>query len=176
MNVIFVGSFFMVNNIEGIQWYLEKVHPLLNDIENYKLILAGNSKNEDISWLYKACAQFDNVDIYDSPTDLGPIYDQGAVFVNPMLHGTGVKLKTIQAVQNSLPVVSTTVGNQGTGLIPERDILVANDPKLYASHIRTLLNDKEYARKLVEAGQKTLIVHYNQETILKNYLESLLED
>lgn len=174
MNVVFVGSFFMINNMEGILWYLESVHPLLMDIDDYKLILAGNSKGQDISWLHRACSQFGNIVIYDSPEDLEPIYSQGAVFVNPMLHGAGVKLKTIEAIQNSLPVVSTTVGNQGTGLRPDIDILVADDPASYASQIRKLLNDKEYATSIVETGQRTLTTHLNQPSILRDYLDSLL--
>lgn len=172
-NVLIICSLFMVNNKEAIQFYIEKIHPLLNDIEGYTFTIAGNSKGEGIKWIKDLSSKYNNIKIIDSPENLDDIYANASVFVNPMLHGAGVKLKTVNAIVNGLPVVSTTIGNQGTGLEPGKHIYVADEPEKFASYIRMLLNSKEKRQKLVEESQKYISLYYNQEKILSKYLDEI---
>lgn len=172
-NVVFIGSLFMVNNKEAIRFFIEKIHPLLNDIENYTFIIAGNSKGEGIEWIKKLAANYSNINIIDSPESLDDIYANASVFVNPMLHGAGVKLKTVNAIVNGLPVVSTTIGNQGTGLEHGKHIYVADEPEKFAEYVRMLLNSKEKRQKIVEDSQKYIQLYYDQEKILSKYLDEI---
>jgi glycosyltransferase involved in cell wall biosynthesis len=172
-NVIFIGSLFMANNQEAIQWYIQNVHPLLEGIEDYKFIIAGNSRGVKQEWLLKIIRDIENIKFIDTPEDLEPLYRESSVCANSMLHGAGVKLKTIEAIQNGLPVVSTTIGNQGTGLEHNKDILVTDVPKQFAEYIKELLSSKEKSKSLVENAQQTLRDKYDQEKILEDYLTLL---
>ena len=163
----------MVNNKEAIRFFIEKIHPLLNDIEDYTFIIAGNSKGEGIEWIKKLAANYSNINIIDSPESLDDIYANASVFVNPMLHGAGVKLKTVNAIVNGLPVVSTTIGNQGTGLEHGKHIYVADEPEKFAEYVRMLLNSKEKRQKIVEDSQKYIQLYYDQEKILSKYLDEI---
>ena len=171
--VLMIGSLFMVNNQEGIKFYIENVHPLLNDISNYNLVIAGNSRGQSIKWLMKLAGEYTNITIYDSPDELEFLYNEASVFVNPMLHGAGVKLKTINAVIEGLPVVATTIGNEGTGLKDGCDIVVADKAEEIAENIRKLLLDKNYAEYIIKNGQKYIKENYNQKNKLLNYLAKL---
>lgn len=173
--VLMVGSFFMVNNQEGIRFYIEHVHPLLNDIPNYKLMIAGNSRGQSIKWLEKIAQEYNNIDIFDSPDDLEPLYDEAAVFVNPMLHGAGVKLKTINAVIEGLPVVATSVGNEGTGLQDGRDIIVTDNAKEIAHNIIKLFEEEQFAKNIIDNGQNYVKENYNQKKSLLYFLTNLSE-
>lgn len=172
-NVLIICSLFMVNNKEAIKFYIEKIHLLLNDIEGYTLTVAGNSKGEGIEWLKKISSKYNNINIIDSPECLDDIYSNASVFVNPMLHGAGVKLKTVNAIVNGLPVVSTTIGNQGTGLEHGKHIYVANEPEKFAGYVRMLLNCKKKRQKIVEESQKYISLYYNQEKILSEFLDEI---
>lgn len=172
-NVVCIGSLFMVNNKEAIQFYIEKIHPLLNDIKEYTFTIAGNSKGEGIEWIKKLASNYSNINIIDSPENLDDIYANASVFVNPMLHGAGVKLKTVNAIVNGLPVVSTTIGNQGTGLEHGKHIYIADEPEKFADYIRMLLNSKEKRQKIVEDSQKYIRLYYDQEKILSKYLDEI---
>lgn len=173
--VVSIGSLFMENNKEGLIWYINKVHPLVTEkVNDYKLVVAGNSNSESIKWLYDIVKIYNNVEIYDSPDTLEDIYASGSVFVNPMIHGAGVKLKTIDAIVNGLPVVSTIIGNEGTGLRPEKDILVTDEAIKYAQYIVELLNEREGKKQLiVDSAQQFIKQNYDIDVILNNYLESL---
>lgn len=47
---------------------------------------------------------------------LEEVYNKATVFINPMFFGSGVKLKSINALVNGLLLVSTKVGTEGIGL------------------------------------------------------------
>lgn len=173
--VLFVGSLFMANNREALKWYIEKVHPFLSDIKDYQFLAAGNSREGNIDWLHSLAQSHANIKVFDSPEDITPLYNQSAVFVNSMLHGAGVKIKNIDAIQNGLPVVTTTVGNQGTGLVNGIDIMVENDPKLFAQDIRELLSNRHRRNELVRSAQENLRKNYNHRQILESFLSPLMK-
>lgn len=170
-HVVFIGSLFMPNNREAIEWYLKHIHPLMLKEPDYKFIVAGNSRNQSLSWL----EPFDltNVIVHDSPKSLDNIYKSGYLFVNPMQNGAGVKLKTIEAIQNGLPVISTSIGCEGTGLVDTEHIMVADSPEQFYRRIKQLFDNPEEARKLLLSSQQFIRTHYNHKEVLKGYIQSL---
>lgn len=166
--VLFIGSLFMSNNIEGLMWYLGNVHNNLCQLfSDYKLVIAGNTKGININHFSETLANYTNIEFYDSPDNLDDLYEQSSIFINPMLSGAGVKLKTINAVKYGLPVVSTKIGNEGTGLIDKRDILVAEDEKAFFNNIVLLLANEEERKKIVNGSQLYIKKTYNQIENLK---------
>lgn len=173
-SVLFVGSLFMVNNQEAIKFYINNIHiHLTHMVKDYEFVIAGNSRGESLEWLTNMTSNDTNIKIYDTPKDLTTIYSKCRIFVNPMLHGAGVKLKTIEAIINGLPVVSTEIGNEGTGLKNSRDIFVSNDAKEILDYIYELLNNDELCKKLIFNGQKFLRENYKIKDILEGYIKKL---
>lgn len=159
-NVVFIGSLFMPNNIEGLNWYLENVHPLLLSNNSYKFVIAGNCLGADENWLNSIRnGLFDSVELIESPPSLNDVYKDAAVFINPMLSGAGLKLKTIDAIANGVPVVSTSVGADGTGLIVGEHIFVSDTAKGFSGCISNVLN-KDIGEKMVNNGQAYLRREY----------------
>ncbi|MEC0090684.1 glycosyltransferase family 4 protein [Paenibacillus macquariensis] len=170
-HVVFIGSLFMPNNREAIVWYLEHIHPLMLKEPDYKFIVAGNSRKQSLSWLDSY--DLTNVIVHDTPESLDDIYKQGYLFVNPMRNGAGVKLKTIEAIQNGLPVISTSIGYEGTGLVDNEHIMVADSPEEFYRRIKLLFDNPERARTLLESSQGFIRTHYDHKEVLKGYINSL---
>lgn len=172
--VSIIGSLFMTNNREGIEWYLSEVHPRLKSaVSDYRLLLAGNSRGEGVEWLRSATKGDPTVEIYDSPEDLEPIYAQTDVFANVMRHGAGVKLKTVNAIINGMPVVTTTIGNEGTGLIDGEHVFVRDEPQAFAEAVCSVLAQRERADRMIRAAQAYLVENYDQKKQLAALLETL---
>ncbi|WP_152393670.1 glycosyltransferase family 4 protein [Paenibacillus guangzhouensis] len=170
-NVVFIGSLFMPNNREAIQWYLEHIHPAMLKEPGYKFIVAGNSRKQGLNWLDGY--DMTNVIVHDTPESLDDIYQQGYLFVNPMQNGAGVKLKTIEAIQNGLPVISTSIGCEGTGLVDNEHILVADSPEEFYLRIKLLFDHPPRARKLLASSQRYIRTNYDHKEVLKRYINSL---
>ena len=140
-NILFIGSFFMVNNQEAIIWFLDHIHGRLRKIPNYNLILVGNDKGVKDDF-FKKIQSYGQVEVYRSPEDLHCFYNKSMIFINPMQNGAGVKLKTINAVSYGIPIVSTTVGAEGTSLIPSKDFILADDSENFYNALINLYNDE----------------------------------
>jgi glycosyltransferase involved in cell wall biosynthesis len=163
ITILFVGSLFMPNNIEGLNWYLKKIHNILvKKYENYQLIVAGNTRGNLDPHLKSILNEDPQITFHDSPSSLDDIYSQASIFINPMLNGAGVKLKSLNAICFGLPVVSTKIGNEGTGLVSGRDIIVAENSKEFLEGITFLIENHEFSSNLVNSSQEYILTTYNQ--------------
>jgi polysaccharide biosynthesis protein PslH len=170
--VIFVGKLGFANNARGVEWYIDQMHPRLADINGYELMVAGNTEGESLDSLRRSIARHPNISLFENPTELQPYYEMASVFINPVFHGAGVKLKTIDAIRAGLPVVSTSIGIIGTPLLNGKHVIVADDPQAFADSIRRLLSDRDYAENLVSEAQAFVGHEYDQERIVKELFDS----
>ena len=58
------------------------------------------------------------------------------------------------------PVVSTALGAEGLAITPGRDILIADDAELFATHVVDLLGSAESALVLGQAGRSLVEARY----------------
>jgi hypothetical protein len=170
-NVLFIGSLFMPNNIEGLNWYLNNVHTsLCKNVKDYKLIIAGSTNKTNTVALSKRLNSFTNIEFHFDILSLENLYKQASVFINPMFHGAGVKIKSINAIINGMPLVSTSIGVEGTGLINKKHFLLADIAKEFEERVTDLLYNKLDKKELVINGQSYLKEnHYLK--LLKEELE-----
>jgi|694.fasta_scaffold45603_5 hypothetical protein len=156
-NVLFIGSLFMPNNIEGLYWFLQNVHPKLLEIDKYELSIVGGTGDKTEEYFINKFKNYSKVKLYCNVKGLDEFYSNSSVFINPMLHGAGVKLKTINAVVNGLPIVSTTKGSEGIGLIDNEMFIRADDAETFYKGILNFFEMKEEDRiEMVVNSQKYL--------------------
>jgi glycosyltransferase involved in cell wall biosynthesis len=171
--VLFIGTLAFANNSNAVEWYVSQVHDLLGDVDGYNFVAAGNTVGESPELLKRIVAPYRNIILVENPKEIESLYGSAAVFVNPVLRGAGLKMKTIDAIQAGLPVVTTSTGVEGTGLMHERHLLVADTPKEFAECIRNIFNDRHMASEFVTAAQKFIAGQFDQERIIKESLLTL---
>ncbi|WP_117883838.1 glycosyltransferase [Aureibaculum luteum] len=160
-NVLFVGSLFMPNNIEGLMWYLKNVHKeICKKNQDYKLIIAGSTGSVSEDKLINLFQKHSQLELILNKENLDDIYTKSSAFINPMLHGTGVKIKSINAIINGLPLVSTTIGSEGIGLIDKETFLLANTSNDFITSINTLLANKVNKTSLAKNAQNFIIENH----------------
>jgi glycosyltransferase involved in cell wall biosynthesis len=170
--VLFVGNLWTPLNKQAVEWYVQNVHPRLSDVPGYNLAIAGSCR-DDCDWLRILVSSFTNISVSLNLDDLSGLYRTSAVFINPMQQGSGVKLKTIEAVLRGLPVVSTRIGAEGSGLMDGLHFKCGNTPSEFAEGVRTLLYNRELAKELVRCSQDFLIEHYDQGKVLERLSREL---
>ena len=109
-----------------------------------------------------------------NPATTESLYQQGTVFVNPMLYGAGIKLKTVHALAAGLPVVSSSVGNEGTCMRDGIEIYERDTSEAFAEAVRSLLCDSAERLKVSGNALKRLSQIYDQRLSLGNFLTDLL--
>ena len=131
-------------NLEGLVWFLEQVMPLFHT--SPRLTICGKV-NEILEEKYPQLAHWaDQSDIRRIPfaPDLDRLYADHKVAIVPIFKGTGMKIKTIDAMARNVPVVTTSLGVDGFPDKTQNGCLVADQPKLFAHHIEKLLTDEKF--------------------------------
>ena len=173
--VLFVGTLTITHNIDAVAWFIEKVHPLLSELEGYAFQVAGRTAGQPIPQLKRLVQQHNHVLLEEDPVVLDGLYQNAAVFVNPVICGAGVKIKLVQALEAGMPVVSTSMGMEGTGFKPSIHLLVADTPQEFAACVRRLILDRTFAQSLVRNAQAFLAERYDMKANMQEALSELLE-
>jgi glycosyltransferase involved in cell wall biosynthesis len=124
-------------NADGLKWFVADVLPrVCARLPWARLRVTGANPPAEMRALAGPNVQFEGfVD------DLQSFYDRIRVVISPIRFGAGVKLKTVEALQYGLPIVSTTVGAEGIDTRGLAAIDVVDDPEPFAERIAVLLTD-----------------------------------
>jgi glycosyltransferase involved in cell wall biosynthesis len=83
---------------------------------------------------------------------------QSRVAVVPLRYGAGMKGKILTSLRVGLPTVSSSIGSEGFALTPGEDILVEDDPSMFADAVIRLYTDEamwtRLSQKEVEFARK----------------------
>lgn len=150
--ILFLGSYYVVNR-EGVRHFIDKILPILKQSGvPYHVKIAGTiCRHIPDSEEYEKLGVIDDIDV---------AYQEARLVINPVHVGTGLNIKTIEAVSKAKPLVSYSVGVRG--LAAERPFAyVADDDETYARAILTLLQNDEKAMEL----------SVNANAFMKRYIE-----
>ena len=172
--VLFVGSLSPPQNSEAVLWYLDRIHPGLLDIPGYKFVAAGGTDNRQLLPRIEGMTGDPHCLLLKDVADLAPVYASARVFANPVLHGAGINSKTIHAISDGLPVVTTTAGYRGTGLLPDLHLQVEDSPDRFAAALRAILQGEVDAAGIVQAAQQFLRENYNHQERVGVLLNQLI--
>ena len=161
--VTFTGLLDWYPNVSGIRFFVREIWPLVRSrFPDARLYLAGKNPAEEIL----ALAQADSsIVVVPNPDDMRPILARAAVFICPLLEGGGTRLKILDAMAMSKPIVSTSIGCEGLRIKRDENIFVADVPGEFAQRIAQLLEDQELRWRLGSAGRQLVEREYNWETI-----------
>jgi glycosyltransferase involved in cell wall biosynthesis len=113
--------------------------PLLRAAEpGIRFIIAGSFATDAVRAL--AC---EDVIVRGQVGELRELFDECRVFVCPLRVGAGVKGKVASALAYGIPVVSTGIGVEGSGLEDGREVLVADAPADFADAVLRLYREPD---------------------------------
>ncbi len=92
--------------------------------------------------------------------DIRESYASAKIFIAPMMIGTGLQNKLLEAMAMGLPCITSTLANNALLAKAEKEILIANDPKTFAKQIERLLNDPVLYKNVSEAGRQFVKENY----------------
>lgn len=152
-----IGAMDWLPNQESIAWMLDKVWPVVHrEIPQARLYLAGRKMPEQ--WTK---ATIDGVTVVGEVPDAAQFIADKQINVVPLLSGSGIRVKIIEAMSMGKAVVSTTVGAQGIDYTDGVDLLIADTPEAFASQIKRLVADDAYRRSVGEAAARLVTEEYN---------------
>jgi glycosyltransferase involved in cell wall biosynthesis len=95
-----------------------------------------------------------------------------AVFVCPILAGSGIRVKLLEAFAAGIPVVSTRVGAEGLASKDGEVCALADDATGFANHVVRLLQNPEEAEALARRARAEVVAQRDMRTITAKLAEA----
>ncbi len=137
--LLFVGGFRHLPNLEALQWFFNEVVPILKARGvRFRVLAIG----VDPPPAY-AFANSDGIlELAGFKDSIEEDMQTASVFVCPILAGSGVRVKLLEAFAFGIPVVSTTIGAEGLASKDGQYCRLADNPEAFASAVQELLTDR----------------------------------
>ena len=151
--VVFVGALHVGTNHDAIDWFAERVWPLVraqHPAARWQIV--GRSPAARV---HDLVARTPGAELHADVPDPRTYLRDASLAVNPTVSGSGVNIKLVEYLSVGVPVVSTTKGQSGLGMRPGIDLAVADDPTDFAREVSHLLTSPADAHTLGASGLAT---------------------
>lgn len=150
IKLLFYGSNFWAN-ANGIKWFVNNVFVSLKDAT---LIIAGNGMGA----LKNDFKDYANIIIYDKVEDLTQLINEADFIVNPIFEGSGMKVKTAEALKHAKNIVGTKESFEGYELDYSKVGALCNTKDEFIEFLNS-----DFSRKI------TKINRYSREIFINKY-------
>jgi glycosyltransferase involved in cell wall biosynthesis len=161
--ILFHGTLRYPPNADAAQWLVGRIGPVLRNLvpdARIRLVGLGNPVIASLN---------------DPPatTVVGPVADivtelsRADVVVVPVRFGSGTRVKILEAFAHRIPVVSTTLGAEGLGLVDGRHLLLADSAQGLAAACARLLTEPDLRQQLVHDAYERYLDAFDREVVAR---------
>ncbi len=163
-DILFWGAMGRKENSDSAIWFINKVMPLLEDID-VRFLVVGSNPPEELLKL-----ENDRVRVTGFVTDPLPYFEKSMCMAAPLVIGAGIKVKVLESFSAGIAVVTNHIGIEGIPAIPEKDYLHAEMPEEYASAILELYQMRaEKNCKYAENGPLLIQKYFDFDAKMSEY-------
>ena len=144
--VIFVGSYQHAPNADAVTYFVRNIWPLvLQRVPTAVFRIVGSGVTPEVQALAG-----NGVEVVGFVDELDAVLAQCRVAVVPLRYGAGMKGKILTSLRAGLPTVSSSIGIEGFALTPGEEILVEDDPYMFADAVIRLYTEEAMWTRLSE--------------------------
>jgi glycosyltransferase involved in cell wall biosynthesis len=164
----FIGSLDWQPNQEGILWFIDKVWGnILKDYPEAEFHIAG--RNAPTSFKHKLNRK--NVVFHGQVENAAEFSKKYNIMISPLLTGSGMRVKLVEAMALRKPIVSTYIGAEGIPAVNQTHMYLAHNEKDFSENVVELLKSPEKCRLLAENSRKLVEKHFDNTQIISGLLD-----
>ncbi len=170
--LLFLGSFRHLPNVEALDWFVRRVLPLVHGAEpRVRLIVIGAEPPPRHS-----LPEAEAIELIGFVEDVREPLAQYAVFVCPILSGSGVRVKLLEAFAAGIPVVSTRLGAEGLATADGEICALADDPPQFAQRVLKLIENPAEAANMARRARAEVVDKRNMRAMTERLVESYRQE
>lgn len=162
-----IGSMDWIPNQQGIKWFIyevwDKVHEQLPNVKTY---FAGRAMPQ---WLLDL--EKDGIIICGQVPDSSRFICSKEIMIVPLLSGSGIRIKIIEAMSLGKCVIATTQAAEGIMYENNKNIVIADSPEEFAASIYKCITDKDFSSSIAKNASKLIEEKYNINCIAKQLVD-----
>ena len=144
VRLVFLGDMSTPPNNDAVKYFVENIYPEVLKEQSVKFYVVGRNPSAYIITL----KDDSNIIVTGSVDDVRKYLTKGSIFVTPMISGTGIKNKILEAMSMELPVISTSCGISGINGENRVHFLLADTPDEFKDNILKLIHDEKLREKI----------------------------
>ncbi len=167
--MLFLGSFRHEPNMVALEWFVNLVLPRIAAVcRDARLIVVGS----DPPPRHPYAGREPGIQIRGFVEDIREPLSRYAVFVCPVLSGSGVRVKLLEAFASGIPVVSTRVGAEGLAREDGEFCLLADQPEAFAARVLAVFEDGGKAMEMAARARAEVEANWDMAVITAKLVES----
>jgi glycosyltransferase involved in cell wall biosynthesis len=169
--LVFSGSLSWAPNRAAVRWFLRSCWSgIRRKRPDASLIIIGKLGTDALK---REWEQFPNVQVIGFVPDIRDYILQAEISIAPMVSGSGIKNKILEACALEQAVIATPLAAKGLRCQPEKDILIGSNAATFTSAVLRLLADPALRTRMGEAARTNVLTHYSWEQVVEQF-ENLL--
>jgi glycosyltransferase involved in cell wall biosynthesis len=170
--VLFTGVMRYPPNVAAAEHLARRIMPLVRArVPEAHLAIVGRDPSPSV----RALSGLDGIEVIGEVPDLRPWLTGSRAYACPMVSGTGIKNKLLEAMACGVPCIATPLALRGLRAQAGRDLLVASDAEEFASHVVDVLTDDGLAARLAAAGREYVTANHDWAAVARDYVTAYME-
>lgn len=154
-DLVFVGNMSYAPNVNAAKF----IHThLLSHLPSLRLLIAGATPHPS---LVKLAQHSPQITLSGWVDDIREAYTNGSIFIAPMMIGTGMQNKLLEAMALGIPCITTDLANNAIKAEHNESIIVANTAKEMIDAIQELLSNPEKHASVGKMGKEFVAKNYS---------------
>lgn len=170
-NIMYFGKMEYPPNAEAAAWFADKVFSILcKSHKNVNLYIVGKNPLDFVVDLQKSN---EHIHVTGTVPEVASYYEKADVVVVPLFHGGGVKVKLLEALGYGKLVISTSKGLEGTDLVANKHLLVADSNDQFVNLCENLISDISIYDEVRANGYNFVRDNYTWKSIGQKFEQQL---
>ncbi len=167
VKLVFLGDMSTPPNNDAVKYFVDEIYPEVLREKSVKFYIVGRNPSGYINGL----KENPDIVVTGSVVDVRKYLAKGSIFITPMISGTGIKNKILEAMSMELPVVSTSIGISGIDSTDQVHYLRADTPGEFKNNVVKLINDKQLRKKIGLDARLFVEKNYSWKTSMTRFDE-----
>lgn len=170
-SIYHIGSMEWMPNCEAMEWFKQNIWPsIIQEKADAEFHMGGKQMPD--AYLQWQDAQFK---VYKEVKNLQEFTQNKSILVVPLRSGSGIRIKTIEAMMAGKAVVSTSFGANGIPLTSAENCLIADTAEEFANAVLKLLKDTELRNRIAENGRQFALAHFSNKSVSEKWKQLYLK-
>ncbi|WP_219837812.1 glycosyltransferase family 4 protein [Paenibacillus sp. R14(2021)] len=164
--LVFVGKMDIPHNSSAVAYFCERVWPSIKRLApETTFYIVGKNPTPAVLRLQE---MYPGVVVTGEVDNVKRVVGDSALMIAPMLFGTGIKTKIVEAMSWGVPVVTNQIGIEGIDANHGEDLFVCDSDEEIVRNVLLLLNNDELNDKVSRNSVRYVASHFSSSATLKN--------
>lgn len=167
LSLSFIGSLDWVPNVEGLEWFIQKVMPIINKQHpKIELHVAGRNMPKR---LYNYSSK--TIKVHGEVPSSTEFLNKYSVMIVPLFSGSGMRAKILEAMALGKVVISTPLGMEGIHATEGDEVLMAQTASTFAQQVKYCYEQHQHLEKIGRQARSFIEETYDYKAVAKRLLE-----